>query len=35
VTLAVTADQALQLAEARRQGELDVVLLPPGQVQNQ
>ena len=29
LTLAVTADQARQLAEARRSGELDVVLLPP------
>jgi pilus assembly protein CpaB len=29
VTLAITADQARQLAEARRSGELDVVLLPP------
>jgi len=29
VTLAVTADQARQLAEARRTGELDVLLLPP------
>jgi Flp pilus assembly protein CpaB len=29
VTLAVTADQARQLAEARRMGELDLVLLPP------
>jgi Flp pilus assembly protein CpaB len=29
VTLAVTADQARQLAEARRSGELDVLLLPP------
>jgi Flp pilus assembly protein CpaB len=28
VTLAVTADQARQLAQARRTGELDVVLLP-------
>jgi Flp pilus assembly protein CpaB len=28
LTLAVTADQARQLAEARRIGELDVVLLP-------
>jgi Flp pilus assembly protein CpaB len=35
LTLAVTSDQALQLAEARRSGELDVVLLPPGQVQHQ
>ena len=32
VTLAVTADQARQLAEARRMGELDVLLLPPPQV---
>lgn len=30
VTLAVTPDQALQLAEARRTGELDILLLPPG-----
>lgn len=30
VTLAVTAEEARQLAEARRSGELDVVLLPPG-----
>ena len=29
VTLAVSADQARQLAEARRTGELDFVLLPP------
>jgi Flp pilus assembly protein CpaB len=29
VTLAVTADQARQLAEARRSGDLDIVLLPP------
>jgi Flp pilus assembly protein CpaB len=29
VTLTVTAEQARQLAEARRGGELDVVLLPP------
>jgi Flp pilus assembly protein CpaB len=29
VTLAVTAEQARQLAEARRSGELDVLLLPP------
>jgi Flp pilus assembly protein CpaB len=29
VTLAVTADQARQLAEARRSGELDILLLPP------
>ena len=29
LTLAVTADQARQLAEARRSGELDVILLPP------
>jgi pilus assembly protein CpaB len=29
VTLAIPADQARQLAEARRSGELDVVLLPP------
>jgi len=30
VTLAVTSDQALQLAESRRTGELDILLLPPG-----
>jgi pilus assembly protein CpaB len=30
VTLAVTPDQALQLAEARRTGDLDILLLPPG-----
>ncbi len=29
VTLAVTEDQARQLAEARRTGDLDVLLLPP------
>ncbi|HEY2596677.1 MAG TPA: Flp pilus assembly protein CpaB [Chloroflexota bacterium] len=29
VTLAVTADQARQLAEARHTGELDILLLPP------
>jgi Flp pilus assembly protein CpaB len=29
VTLAIPAEQARQLAEARRSGELDVVLLPP------
>jgi Flp pilus assembly protein CpaB len=29
LTLAVTAEQARQLAEARRLGELDVLLLPP------
>jgi Flp pilus assembly protein CpaB len=29
VTLAITADQARQLAEARRTGDLDIVLLPP------
>jgi Flp pilus assembly protein CpaB len=29
LTLAVTADEARQLAEARRTGELDVLLLPP------
>ncbi len=34
VTLAVTADQARQLAEARRTGELDVLLLPPLEVQH-
>jgi Flp pilus assembly protein CpaB len=32
VTLAVTPDQARQLAEARRTGELDVLLLPPPEV---
>lgn len=32
VTLAVTPDQARQLAEARRSGELDVLLLPPPRV---
>jgi Flp pilus assembly protein CpaB len=32
LTLAVTADQARQLAEARRIGELDVLLLPPPEV---
>jgi len=32
VTLAVTAEQARQLAEARRTGELDVLLLPPPEV---
>jgi len=32
VTLAVTADQARQLAEARRTGELDVLLLPPSEL---
>jgi pilus assembly protein CpaB len=31
LTLAVRADQAVQLAEARRTGELDIVLLPPGE----
>jgi Flp pilus assembly protein CpaB len=35
LTLAVTPDQALQLAEARRTGELDVLLLPAGEVQDQ
>jgi Flp pilus assembly protein CpaB len=29
VTLAITGEQARQLAEARRTGELDVLLLPP------
>jgi Flp pilus assembly protein CpaB len=29
LTLVVSPDQALTLAEARRQGELDVLLLPP------
>jgi Flp pilus assembly protein CpaB len=32
VTLAVSPDQARQLAESRRQGELDVLLLPPLEV---
>jgi Flp pilus assembly protein CpaB len=32
VTLAITVDQARQLAEARRTGELDVLLLPPPEV---
>jgi Flp pilus assembly protein CpaB len=32
LTLAVTSVQALQLAEARRTGDLDVLLLPPPQV---
>jgi Flp pilus assembly protein CpaB len=32
VTLSVTADEARQLAEARRTGELDIVLLPPPDV---
>jgi Flp pilus assembly protein CpaB len=32
VTLAVTPEQARQLAEARRTGDLDVLLLPPAQV---
>ena len=32
VTLAVSTDQARQLAEARRVGELDVLLLPPPKV---
>jgi Flp pilus assembly protein CpaB len=32
VTLAVSADQARQLAEARRTGDLDVILLPPPEV---
>jgi Flp pilus assembly protein CpaB len=32
VALAVSADQARQLAEARRSGDLDIVLLPPPQV---
>jgi pilus assembly protein CpaB len=35
VTLAVTADQARQLAEARRTGEFDIVLLPPADVSRQ
>jgi Flp pilus assembly protein CpaB len=32
LTLIVTADQARQLAEARRSGDLDVLLLPPPEV---
>jgi len=32
VTLAVSADAARQLAEARRSGELDILLLPPIEV---
>jgi Flp pilus assembly protein CpaB len=32
LTLVVMADQARQLAEARRSGELDVLLLPPPEV---
>jgi Flp pilus assembly protein CpaB len=32
VTLAISAEQARQLAEARRTGELDVLLLPPPEV---
>lgn len=35
VTLAVTADQARQLAEARRTGEFDIVLLPAADVSRQ
>jgi Flp pilus assembly protein CpaB len=35
ITLAVTADQARQLAEARRTGEFDIVLLPPPDVSHQ
>jgi Flp pilus assembly protein CpaB len=35
VTLAVTADQARLLAEARRSGELDILLLPPIEVPRQ
>jgi Flp pilus assembly protein CpaB len=35
VTLAVTADQARQLAEARRTGELDILLLPPSDISHQ
>ena len=35
VTLAVTANEARQLAEARRTGELDIVLLPPADVSHQ
>lgn len=35
VTLAVTADQAQKLAEARRSGELDILLLPPSEVPRQ
>lgn len=34
-TLAVTADQARLLAEARRSGELDILLLPPSEVPRQ
>jgi Flp pilus assembly protein CpaB len=33
LTLAVTPDQARQLAEARHLGDLDVVLLPPAAAQ--
>jgi Flp pilus assembly protein CpaB len=35
VTLAVTADQARQLAEARRTGEFDIVLLPAADAPHQ
>lgn len=35
VTLAVTADEARQLAEARRTGDLDIVLLPPAEPSRQ
>jgi Flp pilus assembly protein CpaB len=35
ITLAVTAEQARQLAEARRTGELDIVLLPPADASRQ
>jgi hypothetical protein len=34
VTLAVSADDARKLAEARRTGELDIILLPPTPVAN-
>jgi putative ABC transport system substrate-binding protein len=32
VTLSISAEQARQLAEARRSGELDILLLPPSDV---
>jgi Flp pilus assembly protein CpaB len=35
ITLAVTADEARQLAEARRTGELDIMLLPPADASRQ
>jgi Flp pilus assembly protein CpaB len=35
LTLAVTPDQARQLAEARRTGELDILLLPPPRLARQ